>query len=493
MSKIISLANQKGGVGKTTTSINLAAALAKQGERVLLIDADPQANTSSGLGIEIRELDSTIYECLVNGIDPHQAIVATSMKNLSVIPSHIDLVGAEIEMLNMEHREQLLKNIIAKVRDEYDYILIDCSPSLGLITVNALTASDSVIIPVQCEFFALEGIAKLLNTIKIIKSKLNPALKIEGFLLTMFDNRLRLSNQVYEEVKRHFGNLVYKSLRGLKVYMKKTGLGRGLDALIDTSHVDTNGGSSISEIEISAIVANPDQPRRSFDEEALQELSDSIREHGVISPITLRDNGDGTYMIIAGERRFRASKMAGLERIPAYIRTAKDEQVMEWALIENIQREDLDAIEIALAYQRLMDDYELTQERMAERVGKKRATVANYLRLLKLPAEIQVGIKEKKIEMGHARAILASPSAEHQLALYQRILREGLSVRKVEELAQEDKGAAKPKKEKSANPYSELEKELSGRMGLKVKIQGGKVSIAFGNEQELEAIVQKLR
>lgn len=273
---------------------------------------------------------------------------------------------------------------------------------------------------------------------------------------------------------------------------KTTGLGRGLDALIDTSHVDTNGGSSISEIELDKIYANPDQPRRNFDEEALQELADSIREHGVISPITLRDNGDGNYMIIAGERRFRASKLAGLERIPAYIRTAKDEQVMEMALIENIQREDLDAIEIALAYQRLMDDYNLTQERMSERVGKKRATVANYLRLLKLPAEIQVGIKEKKIDMGHARAILASPSAERQLELYQRILKEGLSVRKVEELAQAEKQEKKPAKRSHDEHYEEIQRELSERLGMKVKLQEGKLTIAFGNEHELEQLIRKL-
>ncbi len=273
---------------------------------------------------------------------------------------------------------------------------------------------------------------------------------------------------------------------------RTTGLGRGLDALIDT-HVITDGSSSINEVDITQIYANPDQPRHSFDEEALQELSDSIREHGVISPITLRKNEDGTYMIIAGERRFRASKMAGLTSIPAYIRTAKDEEVREWALIENIQREDLDAIEIALAYQRLMEDYEMTQEKMAERVGKKRTTVANYLRLLKLPAEIQMGIKEKKIDMGHARAILGSPSTEQQLALYKRILSDGLSVRRVEQLVADNNLDKKRRKSSAdAGTYRDKETAVAACLNTKVKITGNRLIISFTSLEQLDQIVSHI-
>jgi ParB family chromosome partitioning protein len=284
---------------------------------------------------------------------------------------------------------------------------------------------------------------------------------------------------------------------------KRNALGRGLDALLSMDAVQTEGSSSINEIELSKIRVNPNQPRHEFDETALRELADSIAEIGIIQPITLRKVSDEEYQIIAGERRFRASQLAGLETVPAYIRTADDENVMEMALIENIQREDLNSMEIALAYQHLIEQYGLTQERLSERVGKKRSTIANYLRLLKLPAPIQMALQNKEMDMGHARTLATLGDPKLQVKLFEEIMQHDYSVRKVEEMVKAlstgetiQSGGKKiaPKHSKLPEEFTLLKKQLSGFFQTKVQLTcsdkgKGKISIPFNNEEELERIV----
>ncbi len=289
-------------------------------------------------------------------------------------------------------------------------------------------------------------------------------------------------------------------------HKKYPALGRGLDALIQTEEVKTEGSSSINEIDLTLIHPNPNQPRHEFDAEALQELADSIKEIGIIQPITLRKQEDGTYEIIAGERRWRASQIAGLKTIPAYVRTASDENVMEMALIENIQRQDLNALEIALAYQHLIEEYGMTQDRLSERVGKKRATVTNYLRLLKLPASIQMALQNKQLEMGHARALLSLEDPTLQLKVFGEVQREHLSVRKVEELVRrlsegETVGVGgqklRPRLTQLSREYALLRDNLSDCFKTKVQFTcsdkgKGKITIPFANEEELERIITML-
>ncbi len=264
MGKIIAIANQKGGVGKTTTAINLAASLAVLEFKTLLIDADPQANSTSGVGFDPRNIKTGLYECVIDGDDPKDCILQTETPNLYLLPAHIDLVGAEIEMINLPQREKMMKMALEKIKDDYEFIIIDCSPSLGLITVNALTASDSVLIPVQCEYFALEGLGKLLNTIKIVQTRLNPELAIEGILLTMYDMRLRLSNQVVEEVKTHFQQMVFDT-----IIQRNTKLGEAPSFGQSIIMHDASGKASVNYLNLAREVLQKNRLTRLNDEEKI--------------------------------------------------------------------------------------------------------------------------------------------------------------------------------------------------------------------------------
>ena len=284
--------------------------------------------------------------------------------------------------------------------------------------------------------------------------------------------------------------------------MKRSALGKGLDSLISMDDIQTEGSSAINEIPISQITPNPDQPRQNFDEVALEELATSIRELGIIQPLTLRSTGENSYQIISGERRYRAALLAGLETVPAYIRTANDSEVTEMALIENIQREDLNAIEIALTFRKLIDQYHLTQERLSERIGKKRATIANFLRLLKLPAEVQLGLHDHTLDMGHARALLSLDDPKLQLKLYNETIKKGLSVRQVEQRAKQMQQAADDERAQLSgqdkpsrnNDYQILQKHLAAAFGVPVKFTcdksgKGKITFPFTTEEQLEKII----
>ena len=474
MGQTIACANQKGGVGKTTTVVNLAAYLALAGERVLVIDLDPQGNATSGLGLDRSSLEMSVYDGVIDGLGLVGLTVPGPL-GIDVVPSAIALAGAEVELAPLESRERRLARLVADVAPNYDYILVDCPPSLGLLTVNALTAADSVLIPLQCEYYALEGLTQLLGTIDLIRDHLNPPLALKGVVLTMFDGRTNLSAEVAAEVRRHLGERVFETVvprsvrlseapsHGLPIALyspelvgatayrrfadelrardgasrrcrrvwsrdaragdrdggmtarpdRSTGLGRGLSSLIPQRQA---GGSGVIDIPTGRIRPNPYQPRRTWDADELATLTASVAEHGIIQPILVTEVLDG-YELVAGERRLRAAIAAGLERIPAVVRQLAARDQLELALVENLQRSDLDAIEAALAYRQLIDDFGLTQDEVAERVGRARSTVTNTLRLLDLAPSIQGAIVDGRLTEGHGRALgrpvgrAAGPSA----------------------------------------------------------------------------------
>ena len=435
----------------------------------------------------------------------------------------------------MDERETRMRDALAPLRDTYEYIFIDCPPSLGLLTLNALTAADSVIIPIQCEYYALEGVGQLVNTLNLVRKRLNPSLDVEGVVLTMLDGRTNLGIQVVGEVKRHFkgkvfGAIVPRNVRlseapshgkpihlydakcpGAEAYFAladelmekeqamstgKRGLGRGLDALLGTDapeeqiagHID-----AVMQLPITKIDVNPGQPRRTFDEKALMELAESIRSVGVIQPIVVAQRA-GRYTIIAGERRYRAARLAGLKEMPAIVRDWDEAVRLEAALIENLQREDLNPIEEALGVKNLMEQCGYTQERAAERLGKSRPAVANLLRLLTLDERVIEMVRAGQLSAGHARA-LVTVSKERQVKLAELTVQQGFSVRQLERICAQpepEKKDAPAEKPVRAGELNDLERMAREIFGTRAKIEGdedkGRLILNYYSQDDLQRI-----
>src|SRR3569623_2058748 len=376
LGRIIAITNQKGGVGKTTTSVNLAASLAATKRRVLLIDLDPQGNATMGSGIDKRTLTASTYDVLVDERAIAEVAVAAGNSGFAIVPANDDLTGAEIALLELPQRAQRLKRALQAVADQYDYVLIDCPPSLNMLTLNALVVAEGILIPKQCEYYALEGLTALMRTVDKIRATLNPALQVEGVLRTMFDPRNNLATEVSSQLVAHFGERVSRT-RGRSVAAhtgatilggrrrtrsqwithmatKKRGLGRGLDALLGNIEPAQAGGmestaaprdSELRHLPVDLIRRGKYQPRIDMHTESLDDLAASIRAQGVVQPVVVTPAGKGEYEIIAGERRWRAAQLAGLQEIPAVVRDVADQAAMAMALIENIQRENLNPME----------------------------------------------------------------------------------------------------------------------------------------------------
>ena len=487
MAKVITVTNQKGGVGKTTTSINLAFYLAKKNRTVLLIDFDPQGNATSGLGIDKRNLKETMCDVMLGETEFKNVICQANqkIKKLFVAPTMPELANVEVQMADMEDKFRILKKAIDSVKDDYDYIIIDSPPSLSLLTVNGMIAADYLLLPVQTEFYALEGVAQLLESMNLVKKAMNPKLKLLGVLATMYDRRTVLSSQTLAELKRYFKDKVFETTIPTE----------SIDSTFDPTADEDAKDSKLREIKVSDIEPDPDQPRRDFKPEQLQALANSIKEHGVLQPIVVTKD-DNKYKIVAGERRWRASKIAEIEKIPAIVRSLDAQNRLELSLIENVQREDLNAIETATAYAKLKNQFNMSSEEVAKRVGKSESAVINTMRLLSLPEEAKHAMVEYKLSEGQMRPLITA-TPEQIKAVLPKIINESWSARKVEQYMVEVKARAKAAQKAEERPVSaESESRaaaLSKKLGVGVKVRtnargSGDIVLKFKDEKEFEKL-----
>ena len=538
MPKVIAVINQKGGVGKTTTVVNLAAGLSLLSKKILIIDLDPQGNATSGLGINKESLDLTTYDLLIGREKINNIIKQIKIadnKKIYICPATAELAGADIELHDDENRENILKNNIdfEEIKD-FDFVIIDCPPSLSLLSINALSASNAILVPIQCEFYAMEGLVQLNKTIGLVKERINENLDIEGFVLTMFDSRNNICKTVVNEVKKFFGDQVMKTIipknvklaespsfgkcifnydkfcLGSKSYMElskelivnnggtyiEKSLGKGLDSLIRSN--DSPNSSNVnkkSELFITDLLPNSDQPRKKFDEESLRDLSESIKVHGLLQPITVKNNDDGKFTIIAGERRWRASQIAGIKKVPVNIINIGDKNLFELALVENVQREDLNPVEAAMAIKDLIEKYNFSNEQLIKVTGKKRASISNTLRILELPKKVLNWIIEGKVSRGHAVALLALDNESEIIKFAEQIITKNLSVRDIEKISRVRKIEKNLNISDNRNIYLDnLKKEMETQTGLTIKVKGstnkGKVEIRYDSLEELNNLIK---